>query len=53
MSPLADGPYLTVAEIAQLIKINQQTVGNWIDAGKLPPYTSPGGCASSERTWTA
>jgi excisionase family DNA binding protein len=28
--------YLTVAEIAQLLKLNEQTIRNWIDAGKLP-----------------
>jgi excisionase family DNA binding protein len=28
--------FLTVAEVAALLKINQQTVRNWIDAGKLP-----------------
>ena len=27
---------LTVAEIAQLFKLNQQTVRNWIDRGELP-----------------
>jgi excisionase family DNA binding protein len=28
--------YLTVAEVAQTLKLNQQTVRNWIDAGALP-----------------
>jgi excisionase family DNA binding protein len=28
--------YLTVREVAELLKLNQQTVYNWIDAGKLP-----------------
>jgi excisionase family DNA binding protein len=28
--------FLTVAEIAQILKLNPQTVRNWIDAGKLP-----------------
>jgi excisionase family DNA binding protein len=32
----ADDDYLTVAEIATILKLNQQTVRNWIDAGKLP-----------------
>jgi excisionase family DNA binding protein len=27
--------YLTVAEIAALLKVNQQTVRNWIDRGEL------------------
>lgn len=28
--------FMTVAEIAAILKLNQQTVRNWIDAGKLP-----------------
>ncbi len=28
--------FLTVFEIAELLKVNQQTVRNWIDAGSLP-----------------
>lgn len=28
--------YLTVAEVAETLKLNQQTVRNWIDAGTLP-----------------
>jgi excisionase family DNA binding protein len=28
--------FMTVAEIAAILKLNQQTVCNWIDAGKLP-----------------
>jgi len=28
--------YLTVAEVAELLKLNQQTVRNWIDRGELP-----------------
>jgi excisionase family DNA binding protein len=28
--------FLTVFEIADLLKVNQQTVRNWIDAGSLP-----------------
>jgi excisionase family DNA binding protein len=27
---------LTVAEVAELLKLNQQTVRNWIDQGRLP-----------------
>jgi excisionase family DNA binding protein len=27
---------LTVAEVAELLKLNQQTVRNWIDQGSLP-----------------
>ncbi len=28
--------FLTVAEVAEMLKLNQQTVRNWIDAGSLP-----------------
>jgi putative molybdopterin biosynthesis protein len=28
--------YLTVAEVARNLKLNQQTVRNWIDRGELP-----------------
>lgn len=28
--------YLTVAEVAETLKLNQQTVRNWIDQGALP-----------------
>ena len=28
--------YLTVAEVAATLQLNQQTVRNWIDAGTLP-----------------
>jgi excisionase family DNA binding protein len=28
--------FLTVAEVAKLLKINEQTVRNWIDRGELP-----------------
>jgi excisionase family DNA binding protein len=28
--------FLTVAEVAELLKLNQQTVRNWIDQGFLP-----------------
>lgn len=36
MLPLDD--FLTVAEIAATLKLNQQTVRNWIDAGMLPAF---------------
>ena len=32
----ADEEFLTVAEIASILKLNQQTVRNWIDHGALP-----------------
>ena len=28
--------FLTVAEVARILKLNQQTVRNWIDQGSLP-----------------
>src|SRR6201999_3541118 len=37
MSPSdPDETYLTVAEVAGILKLNQQTVRNWIDQGSLP-----------------
>ncbi len=34
--PDSDETYLTVAEVAHTLKLNQQTVRNWIDQGRLP-----------------
>jgi excisionase family DNA binding protein len=31
-----DETFLTVADVADLLKLNQQTVRNWIDQGRLP-----------------
>jgi hypothetical protein len=28
--------FMTVAEVASILKLNQQTVRNWIDQGKAP-----------------
>ncbi|MHB8658965.1 MAG: helix-turn-helix domain-containing protein [Solirubrobacteraceae bacterium] len=33
---MAEEAYLTVLDIAELLKVNQQTVRNWIDRGELP-----------------
>jgi len=33
---LDDSEFLTVAEVAATLKLNQQTVRNWIDQGSLP-----------------
>jgi excisionase family DNA binding protein len=33
---LDEDEFLTVAEVAQTLKLNQQTVRNWIDQGSLP-----------------
>jgi excisionase family DNA binding protein len=34
--PDATDEFLTVAEVAAILKLNQQTIRNWIDAGSLP-----------------
>jgi len=31
-----DDSFLTVAEVAETLKLNQQTIRNWIDQGSLP-----------------
>ena len=31
-----DDEFLTVAEVAELLKLNKQTVRNWINRGELP-----------------
>jgi excisionase family DNA binding protein len=36
MSATPEESFLTVAEVAELLKLNQQTVRNWIDQGSLP-----------------
>jgi len=36
VNPEAEESFLTVAEVAELLKLNQQTVRNWIDQGRLP-----------------
>jgi excisionase family DNA binding protein len=33
---LENEEFLTVAEVATLLKVNEQTVRNWIDRGELP-----------------
>jgi excisionase family DNA binding protein len=35
---VSDYSFLTVAEVAELLKLNQQTVRNWIDQGTLPAF---------------
>ena len=35
-SPGSDWEFLTVAEVAEELKVNQMTVRNWIDTGELP-----------------
>jgi len=34
--PGVDDEFLTVAEVAAVLKLNQQTIRNWIDQGSLP-----------------
>ncbi len=38
MRPMSEPPdeFMTVAEVAATLKLNQQTVRNWIDKGELP-----------------
>jgi putative molybdopterin biosynthesis protein len=36
MAAAADDEFLTVAEVAGILRLNQQTVRNWIDRGELP-----------------
>ena len=35
-APALTDEVFTVAEVASILKLNQQTVRNWIDAGVLP-----------------
>jgi len=35
---LLDEEFLTVADVAEILKLNQQTVRNWIDAGYLRAF---------------
>ncbi len=35
-NPSQNDSFLTVAEVADVLKLNQQTVRNWIDQGSLP-----------------
>src|SRR5450755_4695366 len=34
--PDVDDEFLTVAEVAAILKLNQQTIRSWIDQGSLP-----------------
>ena len=36
MTAMSDDEFMTVAEVASVLKLNQQTVRNWIEAGTLP-----------------
>ena len=35
---MPEAEFLTVAEVAERLRLNPQTVRNWIEAGKLPAY---------------
>jgi excisionase family DNA binding protein len=39
---------LTVREVAEGLKLNQQTIRNWIDQGKLPAHRLGRGVRSGE-----
>ena len=36
MPDFANETFMTVAEVAAALRMNQQTIRNWIDAGQLP-----------------
>ena len=36
MPDWSQAEFVTVADVADLLKLNQQTIRNWIDAGTLP-----------------
>lgn len=36
MMAMSNDEFMTVAEVASVLKLNQQTVRNWIEAGALP-----------------
>jgi excisionase family DNA binding protein len=38
MTSFSTEEFLTVAEVATRLKLNDQTVRNWIDDGKLPAF---------------
>ena len=40
------GPLLTIAEVADRLRVNQKTIRRWIDAKELPAFKL--GCASSK-----
>jgi excisionase family DNA binding protein len=33
---IVDEPFLTVAQVAETLQLNQQNVRNWVDRGELP-----------------
>jgi excisionase family DNA binding protein len=39
--------FLTVADVAELLKLNQQTIRNWLDRGELPAFGSGAGESAS------
>jgi len=42
---------MTVAEVAALLKLNQQTIRNWIDGGTLPAGPPDEGFMVNESRW--
>jgi len=36
-------PYISIAEVATVFDVTQQTIRNWVDRGWLPADRSPGG----------
>ena len=48
---LLDQEFLTVAEVAEILKLNQQTVRNWIDGGYLKAFHVGRRVRILARTW--
>ena len=44
--------YLTVAEVAATLKLNQQTVRNWIDRGELAAVRAGRRVRPSQGSWS-
>ena len=40
---IADGEWLSTAEVAELFKVSQQQVRRWCEAGKFQTFRTPGG----------
>jgi hypothetical protein len=51
--PDVDDEFLTVAEVAAILKLNQQTIRNWTDQGSLPALCVAVACGSCAETSTS
>lgn len=43
ISVLTSKPVMSVAEVAELFRVNPNTVNRWVRAGDLRPFRTPGG----------